>query len=179
MHRVLAEHTQNILCCLLSIGLFAVHHLSFAEIYKYKDAQGNIIYSDSPPPEQPNLAPAELPPVFIQPSVTPREKAVSTENVEIPKIRVSISAPAQDSFILPVQQNFQVTASLNRSLTKSEQTQLFVNGKPYGPAGNSTQWTISELIRGEYNLNVLVKTKDKTLAESGTTRIFVQRHIAR
>lgn len=167
----------------LSITLYLLFTFSstqaISEVYKYKDEAGNIIYSDSPPSNQPNLAPAELPPVIYHPATVPVERE-KKETVSTEKLTVSISTPEQDAFILPTQQNFSVSASLSRTLQPNESITLFVNGKPNGSAGQTTSWTVENLSRGEYSLNVIVTNdQNKTIATSGATTIFVQRTIAR
>lgn len=163
--------------------LFALFALLFladdalSQVYKYIDKNGNVIYSDTPPEEQKDLAPAELPDLIIQPAVKVAPRAPETSSqTDATEIETSIIQPANESTITPGQMSFTVAAEVTRPLARGETAVLLVNGEEFGRSSNSLSWTIDNLIRGEMRLQVrIINRENALLAESETLRVFVQR----
>lgn len=163
--------------------LFALFTLCFladdalSQVYKYVDKNGNVIYSDTPPEEQKDLAPAELPDLIIQPAVEVAPRAPeTTSQTDATEIETSIIQPANESTITPGQMSFTVTAEVSRPLARGETAVLMVNGEEFGRSSNNLSWTIDNLIRGEMGLQVrIINRENALLAESETLRVFVQR----
>ena len=40
--------TKNLICCLLCFGLLSLNGIARAQVYKSYDANGNVIFSDTP-----------------------------------------------------------------------------------------------------------------------------------
>ena len=165
---VVIRNTIPLLLCLCFTG-----DITAAEIYKYVDENGNLVYSDSPPVE--GAEPAQLPDIIIQPSTAIPEQTIGEEQQTNAEISVSISSPVPDTVVTAGQQSFNVGASSSRSLEDGEKARLLVNGNVH-TEGKSLNWTVGNLIRGEYNIQVqIVDKQNNVIADSGATKIYVRR----
>jgi len=163
------------LLCLL-ISSMTVSPFVLGQVYKFIDENGNVTYSDTPPAEKQDMQPAELPEIFIQPGVEVTDRPAA-EEPKANDISISISTPEEGTSILGSQANFRVSASTSRKLSNGEQIKLMVNGIVHSTAP-TLNWTVTDLIRGEYVLSVEVIDKSgKIIANSAPVRIFVQRNI--
>lgn len=163
---------------ILILSLLIATPSGHGQVYKFIDKDGNVTYSDTPPAEQQDMQPAELPDIFIQPGVEVPEK-VAVEEYSAQEISISISSPAEETTILGHESSFGVSAATSRKPSNGEQIRLIVNGSVHATA-TTPNWTVTNLIRGEYVLSAEVIDKNgKTIASSRPVRIFVQRHIAR
>ena len=165
-------------------NLFALSLLIFcsdaaiSQVYKYIDESGNLIYSDTPPEEQKDLAPAELPDLIIQPAVKVQSRPAvnSSASKEATEIDVNIIQPANETTITPGQMSFTVAAEITRPLARGEIAVLMVNGQEFGRSNMGLSWTVDNLVRGEMAISVrIIDRENKQLAESNTLRVFVRR----
>jgi hypothetical protein len=165
-------------------NLFALSLLIFcsdaaiSQVYKYIDESGNVIYSDTPPEEQKDLAPAELPDLIIQPAVKVQSRPAvnSSASKEATEIDVNIIQPANETTITPGQMSFTVAAEITRPLARGEIAVLMVNGQEFGRSNMGLSWTVDNLVRGEMAISVrIIDRENKQLAESNTLRVFVRR----
>lgn len=151
--------------------------LAANEIYKSVDEDGNVVYSDAPPAD--NAAPVALPDLNVQPSVTPRVRlSPDDENAVVP-ISVEISHPQNETVVNPGALSFAVTAITNRALLENETAQLLVNGTVTGEPRKSLNWSVGNLIRGEYQVQVQVMSAGQVQTTSNTVKVFVQRAFIR
>lgn len=146
-----------------------------AQIYKYEDEQGNIIYSDSPPEEEPGLEPADLPEIILQPSVEVPENipqaAPGPEEIEI-----SIHAPVNEEIIPNHQMHIVIRANASRALGQGEKASLIVNGQEYATSRSIHNWQITDLVRGEYSIQIQVVYEGAVIGQSETVVVYVQRN---
>lgn len=159
-------------------ALMALSAIANSQVYKYVDEEGNIVYSDSPPIEEPTMEPAELPEVIYQPAVD-----IPVDNHRhypaAMDIEVDITSPANESTVPGSVSSFSVAGSTSRRLNAGETAQLMVNGTVHSQ-GASLGWSITDLVRGEYNLSIqILDDKQAVIAQSATTLVYVQRNIAR
>jgi hypothetical protein len=85
--------TKNLFRSLLFIGLLSLHGVTFAQVYKSYDANGNVVFSDKPTKRsseveiaKPNLSdPFEIPPPAESPPETQPEAVPAPEPVAQPK----------------------------------------------------------------------------------------------
>jgi len=157
--------------------LFFLADTALSQVYKYVDKNGNVIYSDTPPEEQKDLPPAQLPDLIIQPAVkvAPRPSD-NTPQTDATEIETRITQPANESTITPGQMSFTLAAEVSRPLARGETAILMVNDQEFGRSSSNLSWTIDNLIRGELKLQVrIINSENTLLAESETFRIFVHR----
>ena len=147
-----------------------------AEIYRWRDAEGNIHFSDEEPAdgaEQIKLKP--LPTMnFPMP-----ERLVEPE--EEPDYEVlTVTRPANDAKLRGVDGKVRVTASLEPDLRKGHRLQVWVDGEEAGPADTRTALVAENVADGEHRLKVVVlDAKGKQVQSSAEVRFFLQRDEAR
>lgn len=167
----------------LTLGALAVH----AEIYKIKDAKGNITFTDAPgdkPAEpvtlrptmiQPSNVEGEAPPVttsIIEPGAPADEAQPANQSV----YKTKILSPKEGAEITADQRDLAVAVSVAPALAETDEFQLTVDGQPYGETTRGNSFLIREVPRGEHNLRVnVVSLEGKVIASSDAVRVFVLR----
>ena len=172
--RIMLSRVSLSLAILLSLYCSAVN----AEIYKYTDENGNIVYSDTPPIEQPSLEPAELPSVIYQPATRPASANEPQElsELELPPLSIRLQSPENGRTLTPGERNLAISVITNRALQEDESLQLMINGQVWGSAGKASSWTISEITRGQHNIQVVgLDAHNSQIAISGIHSVFVIR----
>lgn len=161
----------------LVLGAFLSLQAMGNEIYKTVDENGNIQYSDSPPAK--DAPPIALPDINIQPAATPKVRVSPIEPEGPIPIQVWISSPVNDDVINRGALSFTITGDANRGLEENETTRLLVNGEVYGGQSRALQWSVSQLIRGEYQVQIQVLADGAIVASSAPVKVHVQRAFAR
>ena len=150
-----------------------------SDVYRCKDAENKIYYSDKEceggkkmilPPSQ-TYTPKPSQRTF---TYTPPKKKADQIKYET----VKIATPAHDSTIRENTGNVAVSVSITPALRigLGHKLQLYVDGEPYGEAGTTTDFNLSNLDRGTHILKaVIVDAKDKHLAESSENAFHVHR----
>jgi len=144
---------------------------ALADIYRYQDKDGNVVFSDKPPADQSQAAePVELgatnraapPPAIPSPTSKARE--------EPSKVRyaTTITSPYDGTPIPMGPGNFAVTAMLSPPLNSDERAVLLLDGSPVGEPQRSSSWQLQNVFRGEHQLvverrNIEGKTRDASL----------------
>jgi hypothetical protein len=148
-----------------------------AQVYKHVDEDGNITFTDQPPP---NSTPVEISPLntAVPPSRTAYPAAPSkvSEKAAGSDYKVSISSPADETIIPRGPGNFSVSASVRPALATDHKLQLLVDGSAHGAAQKAPSWSLTNIFRGERVLEVaVVNNKDKQLAKSASIKVYVFR----
>ncbi len=154
--------------------------LSTAQIYKSTDAEGNVIFSDTPstegPSEQVELQQtnAAAPP----PDIAPRDTGNRDRDAEDvgPAYNVAIASPANETTIPMGPGNFSVSASVSPAPAGGSLLQLYVDGAASGAPQSGTSWSLTNVFRGGHDLTVGVVDKNgEQLAVSAPVRVYVLR----
>jgi len=164
---------------LLALLLLPLSGLAQA-VYRTTDAQGNVVFTDSPPA---NATPADRveirPTNTVQPpQIPPRPVSENTPNAEaeVAAYTLTITEPANETTIPMGPGNFSVSVNVSPALRSAENLQLFVNGAPQGEPQRASTWSLTNVYRGQHDLTVgVIDDSGKTLAISPPVRIFVQR----
>jgi hypothetical protein len=148
-----------------------------AEIYRWKDDAGNIVFSDTPRPgaeiveiSEPTIVPAG--PTDIGPRPGPDGGALPYESV-------TIESPGSEETIRENVANVAVAVASEPLLQTAygHKLQLFLDGQPFGPPGTSTGYTLPNVDRGSHTLEVAVLAPDgRELKRSAATTFFVHKH---
>jgi hypothetical protein len=140
---------RSVLLCLLMVS----GQLAVADVYTYIDAQGNRVYTDQPRRNAQK--------VDIAPSNTlapPRKNQARPAKTTPPPLFVyqllRILAPEPDATIRDVQGNLIVTVTNDPELQPGHSYQLLIDGQPYGKAGRSPVFSVTNLDRGTHQLSV-------------------------
>ncbi len=154
---------------------------ALGQIYRTTDADGNVIFTDTPPPggaaeqvqlQQTNRAePTRLPPPDAA------DQAEETTALEAtPAQVVRITSPANEETIPMGGGNFSVTARVEPPLEKGQSLRLSLDGTPTGKLQQSGFWDLVSVERGAHDLSVaVVDANGKVLTNSDPVRVYVMR----
>jgi hypothetical protein len=148
------------------------------KIYRTTDAQGNVLWTDTPPA---NAAAAER--VELQqtntappPPSRPAVAAPSDNDADAVSHSVSIASPPDETSLPMGPGNFSVSVRIYPPLKKYESLQLFMDGEPWGLAQANMIWDLTNVFRGQHDITVgVINTDGETLAMSPPVRVFVHR----
>ena len=162
---------------LILLVLFACQ--ANAEIYKSVNADGEVVYSDTPTkgaetvkmPALPTYTPPPVPVSSNTPVQTPEKKNyyetfafVSPANEET--VRNNLGILNINAKLTPVLQS-----------RVGHRVQFYLNGEPYGKPAGKTSLTINNLDRGEYTLSAaVVDSAGTTLIKTDDVVVYMKRH---
>jgi hypothetical protein len=163
----------RLLPCLLLLTLSVP---AIAQVYKHVDEDGNITFTDQPPP---NSTPVEIrepnsssPP----PVIAPAPAVEAGEPVIVSGYDIAIISPAMDTIIPRGPGNFSVSASLSPALKDGHQLQLLMDGTPREARQTSPSWALTNVFRGAHELTVaVVDKKGKQISISAPVTVYVFR----
>jgi hypothetical protein len=152
---------------------------SHAEIFRYTDENGKVIYSDRAHNKRAEAV--NLPPINTQPGIKLPVTATTDETSEEEAERleyksIGISYPNDETTITYGQESIGASAKLKPELQAGDTIQFYLNGTPYGKASTSSSTTIDSLTRGEQTISAAVLNEaGKVLLKSNSIRIYVMR----
>jgi hypothetical protein len=164
---------------LLLIAVLLVPLAGLADIYRSTDAQGNVVFTDTPPPNGSETNRVELksmntvePPPLVAPPSAPGTATTDPATA----YTLSITSPAPETSFPMGPGNFSVSAQVNPALEKYDGLQLFMDGKAWGAPQRDTMWDLTSVPRGQHDLTVAVIDKSgKVLVTSAPVRVYVHR----
>lgn len=165
---------------LLLFVLLLVPLVGLAEIYRSTDAQGNVVFTDTPPPDGSETNKVELkrlntaePPPAIAPPPGSTGAAAGEANAAY---TVSITSPTPETSFPMGPGNFSVSVQVNPELKKYDGLQLFIDGTAWGTPQRDTMWDLTNVFRGQHDLTVgVVDGSGKSLVTSEPVRVYVHR----
>jgi Domain of unknown function (DUF4124) len=161
------------------LALALVASQGWAQIYKSTDADGNVVFSDTPADSsseqvqlhQTNTTP---PPPTVQPDKPPSTEQPVTVEATVPQ--ATITTPANETTIPMGGGNFSVSAQVEPGLGQNQFLRLLLDGEAQGEAGTSGTWNLSNVFRGAHDLVVeVVDANGSTLSSSAPVRVYVMR----
>lgn len=162
--------------------LFGTTFTSKAEVFSWKDENGNIVYGDSP--EKGTKAESvKLNPTTIINFPKTKKAAESEPEKEEPTNPISysainISSPTNNSTVRDNSGTVLVTVNTQPALAKGDKIQVYLNGASTGEALESTSFTIKNVDRGEHQINAsLFNQEGQKLLTSPSVKIFVHRFV--
>jgi hypothetical protein len=161
-----------ILCALTMFAMPAM-----AQLYKCKDADGNIIYTDEPCtngeelklPPLPTYTPARLPPAPTEDKKDKEEAYTS----------LVIKSPENDSVVRNNTGTVNITYSLKPALDKirGHKFSIVLDGKQLKTKGTTSEVQLSDIDRGAHTIQIhVVDDQDKVLISSKPTTFHMKRH---
>ncbi len=149
-------------------------------VYRTTDANGNVIFTDSPPPDGTAADRIEIGRTntvqATQPAPPAPEPEAATPEAAAQEYVVTITAPPNETSIPMGPGNFSVSVSVSPQLATYDGLQLFMDGTPWGSAQRDTLWDLTNVFRGRHDITVgVVGAKGETLAISQPVRVFVHR----
>ncbi|MEQ3697552.1 MAG: DUF4124 domain-containing protein [Pseudomonadales bacterium] len=150
-----------------------------ADIYKYRDANGNIVYSDTP------VEGAERVDIVVYNPATPGESPAtiestpnnphSTSSDEPITYSLAITSPVHDSTVPMGQETLSVNLALTPSAPVDTTYRLLANGSPIAQ-GNQSSFVLEQLYRGELVLTAeAIDTEGNVLATAVAVTVHVKR----
>jgi hypothetical protein len=151
-----------------------------AQIYRTVDEQGNVVFSDQPPPAGAEGEQVELQPLnTTPPPEPPPEPAPGPEEEEEPaaaEYGVAITAPPNETTIPMGPGNFSVSGVVRPSLGEGHRLQLYMDGTPWGEPQTASSWSLTNVFRGAHDITIaVVDSEGKQLAASDPVRVYVLR----
>lgn len=174
--------TMRFAALLMLLFLLPVH----AEIYRWIDDSGNVVFSDEP---QPGAERVDLPPGT---TYTPVDEEAATDEIlklspededeaqqqDVPDYQIRIVAPANDESIWV--NNGDVTVSMIVEPTldaeRGDQVILRLDGEPVSEPRNTTTFQLNNLSRGTHSLDAtVVDSNGVALTSTGTVTFHLHR----
>jgi hypothetical protein len=164
---------------LLTFFLCMATMQSFAapkKIYVWRDAQGVLVFSDSPQP-QVDAEEIKLNSKAIE------MKAVDTsdlydikDTVKTIKFTIDITNPTPDETIRDNTGSVHISGRIGPRFVQGHKVQLYLDGAKYGKPQTSILFVIRNIDRGEHQLQLkLIDAKGKMLAKSKSVTFFLHR----
>lgn len=174
-------------CLALLLLVFALP--AAAQIYKYTDASGNTAYSNQPP-NGTKAETVELPPLnsveTVIPTAPPPLPATQNQNQNQNQQSaaayqvLALKDLPQDEALRANNGSFTVGVAIEPRLQPGHLLQLIVDGAPYGQPTNIPRLQVMELERGEHSFSVQVLENQRSIQQSETVNLTVQRvHVGR
>ncbi|MBD8600635.1 DUF4124 domain-containing protein [Pseudomonas sp. CFBP 8772] len=174
-------------CLALLLLVFALP--AAAQIYKYTDASGNTAYSNQPP-NGTKAETVELPPLnsveTVVPAAPPPLPATQNQNQNQNQQTaatyqvLALKDLPQDEALRANNGSFTVGVAIEPRLQPGHLLQLIVDGAPYGQPTNIPRLQVMELERGEHSFSVQVLDNQRSIQQSETVNLTVQRvHVGR
>lgn len=160
--------------CAVFLSLYAL--ASVAQVYRHVDENGNVTFTDRPPPDAERVQLQETN-TSAPPPVIPRpEPAKPAPEAGPGSYTARITAPAHETIIPNGPGNFSVSASIDPALGSGDLLQLKMDGSPQGEPQAGSSWALTNIFRGEHHITIAVVNKDgKELAISEPVTVFVFR----
>lgn len=150
-----------------------------AEIYRSTDANGNVTYTDQPAK---GAKPVDMRSINSIPAVETQKLDKDTIDSPLAAEKtvtyrsVRIVEPSDDSTIAHGPGDFTVSATSKPKLAKNHALQLYLDGKAYGDAITSGNFTLTNINRGTHKLKVsVVSAAGKRLKNSKSIKVHVFR----
>ncbi len=161
------------LCLMLAVGAAQA-----VKIYKHSLPNGDVVYSDKPPPpdqgEEVTLEPLQgfsLPPAPPLQDSTAKKDEPETIGYEDFKV----TSPSNDATIRDNGGNVPVSLSLTPGLRNGHSIELMMDGQSIG-SGKSTSVTLTEVDRGTHTVQAAVKdNQGKEIARSNSVIFHLKR----
>lgn len=182
MKSVTANHRMTHRSVVLVLLLSATVASAQTQIYKYRDENGNVVFSDRTPNESHGESDAveavELP--ALNTAQPPQDAPASATKTVRPTIETryetAITSPADGATIPMGPGNFAVTASAQPGLMPGEKLQLKIDGAVYGEPQNGTAWQLHNVYRGAHSLVVeRIDRRGKILHTTTPVTVYVLR----
>ncbi|WP_166651050.1 DUF4124 domain-containing protein [Pseudomonas sp. LP_7_YM] len=157
-----------VICLLMLVGQLAI-----AEVYTYIDSEGNRVFTDQPHKnaKKIDIAPSN------QIRSTPKKPGQSSSMKPKPGPLfhyqlLRILAPEPDATIRDMQGNVMVTVTNDPQLQPGHTYRLLLDGEPYGNAGHSPVFPMTNIDRGTHQVSIEIVDEFGRIAERTPNQPF-------
>jgi hypothetical protein len=147
------------------------------KVYKVIQPDGTVMFTDSPQPGDGAEEVAVRPINTTPPLASPADAFDDSPAAELEQAynEIRITSPENDSSFWSTSGNVNVDISVKPSLRSGDKVDVLLNGQRVG-GGRSTAITLSEMDRGTYTVQAVVKNSaGKVLARSNPVTFTVQK----
>ncbi len=158
---------MNKLC--IALSLMMVICISYADIYKWVDSQGNVHFSDTPHPgaEKLNIPDAQTYSPPVPQSTEPEQLTPTNSDTHKPTYtKIAITQPDNEATIRNNQGAIAVTAEVDPDLLPGDKVQLIFDGSPLGEPQTNLLFQLSGIYRGSHTIAVQVIDADGVAVET-------------
>ena len=161
------------LCLILAMGA-----VQAGKVYKYTLSNGDVVYSDKPPPadqgEEIQIEPLQS---FTLPPAPPLEDTTAKKDEPKPVgyEEFKVTNPTNDATIRDNGGNVRVSLSLSPALQSGHSIEVMVDGRSIG-SGRGTSVTLTQVDRGTHTVRAAVKDSEgKEIARSNSVIFHLKR----
>jgi hypothetical protein len=158
----------------LLLGLVLAANAAGTEIWRWKDASGQVHYSDSPVPGAERVQSIAPRPSNPAPSFAPEAQSVTPPPQQPGEqyTRCVVLQPANDETFFAVNA-VAATIAVEPALQDADRIQVFLNGALYEDwPMNQVSATFANLYRGSYSVTVRVVDENGAVKCSGPASVF-------
>ncbi len=155
--------------------LLLVPLVASAEIYRYVDDEGNVVFTDEPPAD--DAEPLELEPLpttrFETGTPPPATDTADQPATGPAYARVAIAAPAPEATVRNATQTVPVSVELEPALQPDHTLTVFLDGQPRITGATGTSHTLENVYRGRHTVAAAVlDAAGNEIARSETVTFF-------
>lgn len=168
-------------CYLLLIALI-YSAAEAADIYRWKDSEGNVIYSDTPQPGAEKVTLQETTILPSAPVPESRDESNTEKQGPVKYQSVAITRPTDEQTIRENIANVSVAISLQPGLQTGHghQLQLLFDGQGVKEPGRKTSFTLPAVDRGAHTLQtVILESNGRVVTRSAISTFFVHKQLVR
>lgn len=158
------------LSCLLIFS--STVHANDKVIYVSRDANGVMVFSDSPSPGAEEFKLSSHQNIVAATTVEfPERKAAPPE-----EFTISITQPQPEETVRDNTGSVYINGNVSPRFQRGHQIQLIFNGKPHGQPQRKALFVLRELDRGEHHIQLeLLDQNGKLIATSPVTTFYLHR----
>ena len=163
---------------LFLILMLALGAAQAGKVYKYTLSNGDVVYSDKPPPadqgEEVKLEPLQG---FSLPPAPPLEQSTAKSKEAEPAgyTEFKVTSPANDQTIRDNGGNVSVSLTLVPGLKGGHSIEVLMDGQSIG-SGSGTSVTLTEVDRGTHTVQATIKDDEgKEIARSNSVIFHLKR----
>ncbi len=162
----------------LTLALVVLICPAQAEIYRYLDAEGNVTFSNQPPPGV-KAEPLELAPVNTVGGERSSRSEARSGREQAPEEaayeRFAITQPEHDTAVRNNAGNITISLDLSPELRPSDEVYLYLDGVEVAH-GAITSFALTNVDRGTHQVHAEIKDAEgKTLAKTPSVTFTLQR----
>ena len=159
--------------------MLAVSAAQAGKIYKYTLSNGDVVYTDKPPPPADQGEAITLEPLqgFSLPRPPPLEDSTAKKQEPEPVgyKEFKVTSPSDDATIRDNGGNVRVSLTLTPGLRSGHRIEVMMDGQPIG-SGSGTSITLTEVDRGTHTVQAAVKDSEgKEIARSNSVIFHLRR----
>ncbi len=155
--------------CLINLLTLTAH----AEIFRWVDADGNVMYGDNPPKRK-GVKPVELPMLTVAdppPSSTPTQSPPPATEEASAYSEFKIATPSANEAIRDNAGNFSINLNIQPALQSGDAVTVYLDGKQVGN-GVALSYNVTNVDRGEHSVFAVLNNSAGDIIQNTETVKF-------